>query len=166
MPWQQESGLSGPWFMVFPVLWIAGWITASILYRRQRGKPIFPRIPADAIFKERTASGYSLRNFLMRFGGASNCLLVAVTERELIVTPFFPFNLLFLPELYGLEYRAPNSSVQITRSGGGFAGRWIQLEIARVNDDPLRFALRLRKPDAFIAALKPNSPANRGSRVP
>lgn len=89
------------WFAFLAPLWVAAFIAASVMYRRRAGKPIFPRIPADARFVDRWASA----DF------ASNCLLVAVTDGELIVVPRFPFNLMFLPEIYGMEHRIPLKSI-------------------------------------------------------
>jgi hypothetical protein len=85
------------WFAFLAPAWVAIFIALSIGYRRWSGKPIFPRIPANARFAEHWASG----------GFASNCLLVAVTDAALIVVPRFTFNLMFLPQIYGLEHVIP-----------------------------------------------------------
>ena len=146
---------SGLWFAV-PFLWIGGWITASIFYRRLHDKPIFPRLPVDARFKERWASGRSRKNLLTGLGGASNCLLVAVTDAELIVTPFFPFNLMFLPEIYGLEVCAPRSSIRNVEEKRGLLGTAILISFK--GEDPAPLELRLRKADAFMVALEGGRP--------
>lgn len=94
----------------FPVLfgtaiaWIGLWVGASIIYRKSRGKPLFPRKPQDAAFFESNASGHSNRNRLTKLGGARNCLSVAVTKDAVVIQPRFPFNLMFLPEIYDFEY--------------------------------------------------------------
>ena len=145
---------SGLWFAV-PFLWIGGWIAASIFYRRLNDKPIIPRLPKTARFKERRGSGRSRKNFITSIGGASNCLLVAVTDAELIVTPFFPFNLMFLPEIYGLEFRLARSAIRNVEEKRGLFGTTISISFQ--GDDPAPFDLRLRKPDAFLRALEDTS---------
>jgi len=143
--------LESPAFPVFTCVWLAGWVVASIVFRLQRGKPIIPRLPDNALFKERAASGRSLKNFLTFIGGASSCLMVAVTDDELIVTPFFPFNLMFLPEIYGLEVRVPRSNVHIANPTAGLFGGKVVLSID--GEYPHEFSLRLRNRNAFLAAM-------------
>ncbi len=138
------------WFAA-SFLWLGGWIAASIFYRRINDKPIIPRLPEDALFKERRGSGRSRKNAITSIGGASNCLLVAVTDTELIVTPFFPFNLMFLPELYGLEMRVPRLSIAGVEEKRGLFGTTISIRFT--GDDPAPMDLRLRKGDAFLRAL-------------
>lgn len=145
-----NGAFSGFWFAV-PILWIGAWIAASIFYRRFHDKPVIPRLPKGALFKERGCSGRSRKNIITSIGGASNCLLVAVTDTELIVTPFFPFNLMFLGEIYGLELRAPRSSIRNLEEKRGLFGTTISISFK--GDDPAPFELRLRNVDAFLRAL-------------
>lgn len=103
------------YFFVFyfgALLWLASVVAVSVVFRRQRNKSIFPRLPASARFSQRVASGWSEDTWLRSLGGANNCLMVAVTEKELIVTPFFPFTLMFLPEIWGLELQTPLSQIR------------------------------------------------------
>ena len=74
--------------------WLGAAFVLSAIYRLVRRRPVLFFSVADADFLERGASG----------GNARNCLVVAVSAGRLIVRPFFPFNLLFLPEVYGLEF--------------------------------------------------------------
>lgn len=99
------------WIFAIPFLWIAAVFAASVLFRRSKGKPIFPRMPDDAAFSERGCSGRSLGGVLSRIGGANRCLLVAVRDKQLVVTPQFPFNLMFLPEIYGLDVAVPIAEI-------------------------------------------------------
>jgi len=137
------------WVVFFPFLWIAGWITASIIYRRIHDKPIFPRTPESALFVERAASGVNDSHWLGRIGHANRCLIVAVTGHELVVTPFFPFNLMFLPEIYGLEIRIPVSRIRRVGEWSGILRDFIVVEF----DDGRSFRLVLRNPRAFRKAL-------------
>ena len=84
-------------FFAGPLLWVLLWVVASIVYRRSRGKTIYPTKPKDSMFYEGWASGHSNSNIFTKLGGARNCLLVAVVPDALIVQPRFPFNLMFLP---------------------------------------------------------------------
>ena len=97
-----------PWV---PVLWIGGWIATSIVWRRKRGKPIFPRVPTGALFSRQWISGTSQRDVFTQLGGARGCLMVAVTGDRLIIRPNFPFNLMFLPEAYDLEHDIPRAHI-------------------------------------------------------
>lgn len=145
-----DGDFTGFWAAV-PFVWLGGLIAASIFYRRLHDKPIIPRLPRDALFKERRASGRSRKNIITSLGGASNCLLVAVTDTELIVTPSFPFTLMFLPEFYGFDVRAPRSSIAGVEKRGSLFGTTISISFR--GEDPAPLELRLRNADAFLRAL-------------
>jgi hypothetical protein len=117
----------------FLLLWFVclGWVllvaAASAIFRVRKGRYIFrPPFP-NAVFCETWASGRSHRSLLTRLVGANRCLWVAVTPDELLVGLHFPFSLFFLPESYGLEYRASGSeiaSVELRQSMFGRSGQW------------------------------------------
>src|SRR4051812_44858313 len=88
-----------PWI---PLVGFAGWILASLLYRKIHGKPLVYERLEGTKFRETNASGYSHRSWLTRLGGANRCLVVQVTDRELDIHPRPPLNWFFLPEIYGL----------------------------------------------------------------
>lgn len=137
------------WFLFLPFLWLPLLIAASVVYRRIHDKPIFPRLPADALYRESGASGVNNTHLLGKLGGAGRCLMVAVTRRNLLVTPFFPFNLIFLPEIYGLELRTPISAVRrVSDARWGFRD-CILIEL----DDGRSFKLVLKDAAAFRQAL-------------
>lgn len=96
----------------FGAVWISLCILASIGYRIRSGKPIFVQPDGRAQFAERWTSGHSNRSLLTKLGGARNCLCVTVTDRELRIQPHFPFSLMFLPEIYGLDLRIPRASIR------------------------------------------------------
>src|SRR5688500_18299687 len=99
--WLDPSRSAVPWYFAFA--WLLTVVAVSVLYRLTRGKPLLrPRVP-DALFSQNWCSGRSLRNVVTRLGGASGCLWVTVTRDELLVGSHFPFTLMFLPEIYGLE---------------------------------------------------------------
>jgi hypothetical protein len=143
----------------FPLLfggalgWIALWIGASILYRKLKGKPLFPRKADHAVFYESSVSGCSNRNFFTKLGGARNCLTVAVTDSALIVQPIFPFNLMFLPEIYGLEYSIPRTQIHAVSEKNAFLGKVVTLVFSMPDGNEHSIDLRLREMDKFLKVL-------------
>jgi len=138
-------------FFCFCLIWLVGAIAISIWYRKRTGKVIVPRAPASARFAEAWCSGRSLRNALTRLGGASNCLLVYVDQGDLVVTPKFPFTLMFLPEIYGLEIRAPLKSISSVREDAVLFGRALRIDFLDGKLAPME--LRLRDPEGLQHAL-------------
>ena len=140
------------WFPLFAVGWIALGIAVSIAFRKKRGKQIFPNAPLDALFSERGCSGRSLDTPWARIGGARNCLLVALTPQKLTITPTFPFNLIFLPEIFGLDHSLDVSAIREVADRKGILGR--HLTITYADPKVRRVELRLRHHDAFIYSLR------------
>lgn len=129
------------WFFWFVPAWLALCVLLSVFFRRSRGKPIIPRVPPNAIYSESSASG----------PWASNCLIVAVTADAFVVTPKFPFNLMFGAEIFGLEHNIPRSHISHVESERSWSsnltislrdGRKIRLKVA----DPGTFAAALGSP--------------------
>ena len=131
--------------------WIVTVVGISVAYRLRRGKPIFPGRPVGTTFLARRASGRSLDTPWGRLGGASNCLQVAVMPDVLLVTPTFPFNLMFLPEIYGLEHRIPLRAITGVEQHRGLLGSSVLVSFG--TDKPHRIELRVKKPEALTAAL-------------
>lgn len=86
-------------------------IAASIAYRQATLKPLSAVRPSAPLFMETWVSGRSLTHLLAR-NGISLGLLVAVTRRELIVQPHFPFTLAFLPEYFDLDHVVQRSQMR------------------------------------------------------
>jgi hypothetical protein len=136
------------------IVWILCVIGASIVYRRLRGKPLFPRTPEGALFHESAASGNSNRNVFTKLGGANNCLRVSVLADDLVVVPHFPFNLMFLPEIYGLEHRIRRLDIRSIEEKKTL-GIWKFVEIRFVDETggDQSLNLRLRDQPGFLKAL-------------
>ena len=128
------------WFLWAAIGWVTFVILLSVLVRKGSGKPIVPRVPADAVFAERRASGRM----------ASNCLIVAVTPRTLLITPRFPFNLGFLPEIYGLEHTIARADLREVSCTGSHWGNNVAVTYG---PQGRRLGLRLHDPAGFVAAL-------------
>ncbi|WP_395327299.1 hypothetical protein WBP06_10660 [Novosphingobium sp. BL-8H] len=156
------SNLAGnSWGFVLSFLWIAAVIIGSALFRRSRGKPLFPKAPENAQFAEKGRSGRSLGGLISRVGGARNCLLVFVCDDRLIVTPQFPFNLMFLPEIYRLDVDVPIDTVTSITPIGGLFRKALRIEFGQNGVPPVE--LFVHNEDRFISALGRKT-LNDGSR--
>lgn len=78
--------------------------------------------------------------------------MITVTPKELIVTPRFPFNLMFLPEIYGMEACVPRSRVRIENDSAGLLKRGIIIVVDGA--DSLRMELMPRNKARFLKALE------------
>jgi hypothetical protein len=151
-----------PW--VFPAALVG--ILALMLYRmwhgaqvlKARGRAVRPTLPPDALFGESGASGYSERNLITRFGGASRVLLVWVTKRELVVEAIFPFNVFMYENPYDVEHRVPIDALTSVEAAGRNAVR-ISFDDASRESHILR--LFLKQPDSFVSVLRSlSAPSN------
>lgn len=140
-------------FFLVPILWVFLWIGASIVYRRSRGKEIFPSKPKNFLFYEGWASGHSNRSILTKLGGAQNCLAVAVLPNILVIQPRFPFNLMFLPEIYDLEYEIPRVNILSVKVKRPIFGKSVEIEFRGSDGNIRSVSLYLRKMDKFLAAI-------------
>jgi hypothetical protein len=158
------SALSVP----IPLLWISGWIGASVVFRFSNGKPLWPSAPPNSRFVERWASGNCLDTIWGRVGGARNCLLVTLSDTELYVSPQFPFNLMFLPEIYGLEQHIPYDRIRNCASIERWYGKSVRIEFICSNGSDSAFSLILRKRQEFLSTLENLAPwpSNNRSRGP
>jgi hypothetical protein len=139
---------------ILPWLWIAAGFLVSIIYRRRAGKPIrFFTVP-NALFLERFVSGRCEDSLWRQLGGARKVLVVAVADSRLIVRPVTPFNLMFLPEIYGLEHDVPlRKVVRVRQNDGRFARR--VLVTIRTDDGGLTtMSLDLSDPYRFMSLLR------------
>ena len=121
------------------LLWLALVTFASVMYRKRKGKPIFPKIPLDSIYVEKRAGA----------PWASRCLLVVVTPKLLAITPTFPFTLFFLPEIYRLERAEWLSSIKCVEVRSSL---WPLNTIVKLKDGNA-IKLRLKRPNAFAAVI-------------
>lgn len=138
------------WQFTVAMVWIAFVVVASIVYRIYKAKGI-PKIPPqDILFEERWASGASHKNFLTKMGGARNCLSILLSRTALIIRPQFPFNLMFLPEIYDLEHSISRSKIRNISDG---SGKSVFIDYELDNGSTRRISLALRKKDEFLHAV-------------
>ena len=123
-----------------PPAWIACVVLLSVIVRKRSGKPIVPAVPENAIYADRNASGR----------WASKCLIVAVTSDAFIVMPKFPMNLMFLPEIYGLEYNIPRGEISRVDGRKTWAAN-VQISLR----DGRKFKLKVHNPAAFLSTFDP-----------
>ena len=129
------------WFLWVAIGWVALIILLSVLVRKGAGKPIVPKVPPNAIYADKRASGSM----------ASNSLIVAVTPEALIVSPKFPFNLMFLPKMYRLEHTIPIAAIRDVALNRNRWGNNVNLTYGA---HARELGLKVRDPEAFVAALK------------
>jgi hypothetical protein len=140
-------------FFAIPWLWIGLVVAASVIYRRSKGKAIYPSKPKDSLYYEGWASGHSNSNILTKLGGARNCLSVAVTADSLIIQLRFPFNLMFLPEIYGLEYHISGSSIRSLEKKGRLFWKGVEVQFIDTDGGLKSLSLYLKNTDDFVAAI-------------
>ena len=86
--------------------------------------------------------------------GARNCLVVQVTDEELDIHPHFPFNLLFLPEICGLEYRIPLNRIVATNIVKKFLFKKVELAFTTTEGSSEEVSLSVKRPEDFLSALR------------
>lgn len=130
--------------------WVVLVLIASAFYRASKGKSLLAKAPDQPVFLERWTSGRSMRSALTKLGGAKNCLLVGVTREALIIRPHFPFTLLFLPELYQLDWTIARRAIRRVER---VAGRRLLVEFLSSDGSTGSVELMLRRSDQFREAL-------------
>lgn len=123
-------------------------------YHYWKFRIVFPPLKSvHHLFHEGTASGSSGKNWLTRIGGANNCLRVTVTDSEVWIRTFFPFNL--LARSIDLEHRIPRESIlAVERLSSVRRQRIVLLDFQLPDGGQRRLKLRLKNPQAFLAALR------------
>lgn len=134
----------------FALVWVIGNSAWRFYRHRQRGISFPPLKSVHVRFHEGAASGNSDKNSFSRMGGARRCLRVTVTDDEVWVRPFFPFNLITESDL---EHRIPVSSITFAQLADSKLGRRVLLNFRLPDGDSRRLSLDLREPDHFLAAL-------------
>jgi hypothetical protein len=131
---------------LIPVLWVG----LSVAARAIAGKPIvFFSVPG-AVFQERTASGCEWDVWWRRFGSASNCLVVALTGTRLVIRPFTPFNLMLLPEVWGLEHDVPLRRLIGVQRERHWLQRGVMVRFRDESGSERAMFLKLRREEDFL----------------
>ena len=139
---------------LFALLWVIAWAAFFAWHRFRRG-PIHPPFSdADVRFVERFASGFSNKSLFTRFGGARNALVVTVLRDALFIEPLAIFKWMLPPGFGDLEHYVPKSRILNVRSTSGFLKKAVQIEFQANDGGSRTLELKLRNPEAFLAAIK------------
>lgn len=135
-------------FVLVNVCWIFSIVLFSYLKRKRN--PLFPdQNTAQFVFQERRASGNSDKTSFSKFGGASNCLTVRVTNTELWLST--PDIAAFTSKKVDMDHRiALTDIVEVRSDGKRFV--WVSF---RIGEDEVRtLRLMVKKRMAFIATIE------------
>ena len=111
---------------------------------------VFAQLSPDRIrFHETGASGCSHKTTFTRFGGASRCLQVTVTDDEVWIRTGFPFNV--CASQVDLEHRISRASVLSVQPSN--SGRSLLLDYRDQQGQTRRLSLVLQKADDFLRVL-------------
>ena len=124
-------------------------MVAGALWKSSRGVPLFARVPHGAQFVEKYSSGRFLDSWLSRIGGASRCLMTAVTNEDLLIQVQFPFSILPVPPSLELTQRIPRSSIRSVST----QGQGVIVSYEALSGDTRRLELLPRQKAALLSAL-------------
>lgn len=104
---------------IFFIIWLgaAAYIIRTLYIRGKKALSIFPDINTVKInYRDRTASGYSTKNWTTKFGGARNSLDIIVTDKELWLKSILLFA--GIGQRYDLVHRVSLDKVQVKKEDG------------------------------------------------
>lgn len=134
-------------FFLLHLVCLVAFVAASVVNRRRKGRYLILPTFASASFLETWRSGRSHRNTRTRLGGASNCLWVAVDAGRLRVGPHCPFNLMFLPDFFDLEYDVPATDIRSIETKRQFLGSVTVIRFRNHKGETESFEVQLRNPE-------------------
>lgn len=134
-------------------LWVLFVIIISAIYRAKKANKLPKLLESDLLFSEKGASGFSHKNLLTKFGGARNCLVVQLASRGLLIKPFFPFNLMFLPEIYDLEHFILREHIKFIKPTRSFGSKTVLIEFQSDKGHFKCVELILRNHEEFLKAI-------------
>jgi hypothetical protein len=134
--------------------WVAFLAVLSVIYRTNKGKPVLFWTVPGAEFIVHFASGHRGGSNWGLFWGVNSCLVVAVADGRLIVRPWFPFTLMFFPEMFGVECDVPLEQVVAAEcTGSRFSIRRIVLSYRDELLQEHAMTLVLRDPERLLEHL-------------
>lgn len=155
-PTDLATSTPAAWLSWPPWVWVAlmlSWLVASVVYRRQAGKPMFAAAPPDAGFSERWVSARMGTGLVARLGTARHCMHVQVSQRALRIHPHFPFTLAFMPELYDLDHVIPLPQVLSATILSDGRVKAVEVRYTRPDGSAGTAQLLLRQAEAFTQAV-------------
>ena len=119
------------------------WLLLSIVYRTSRNRPILFFTVPDADFVE-TARLRGLNR---------GQVVVAIRDGRLIIRPFFPFTLFFIPELLSVECDVPIRNVRGATIRNTWVGQRVRLTIENTDGVSFTVVLVLSEGQEFVRLL-------------
>ncbi|MBD3369276.1 hypothetical protein GF402_02815 [Candidatus Fermentibacteria bacterium] len=108
------------------------------------------------LYSESYVAAKSLKNAWTRMASTYGCIRVALTDRHLVVEPQGLGGLLVKMSNLDLEHRIPVGEVTSVEKRRKYFGLTeVQVAFGSSDGSPGRLLLYLRRPDEFIARLKP-----------
>jgi hypothetical protein len=139
------------WLFLFSFVWVSCWF-GWFYYKHKKTGIVFPPVPDTGVhYVEGNASGSSHKTLFTRLGGASRCLRVTVTDTEVWIRPYPPFDI--FAQMFDMEHRIPRASITSVRPGKTLWVRTLILDYQDQAGQMHRVSLVLRNPDAFLRAL-------------
>lgn len=134
---------------IVPVL-ISLALLVRFIRRASKHQRTVPQPPANALFVEKWASGRNLGSWRLKMGGASRCLLVALTEDCLITALQTPFNLFSRSDL---EHEIPVGHVtELTEATSSWSGPLVRVRFRDPNGREQAIELMLTNQRQFLEA--------------
>ena len=128
------------------------WIVLAysfIQWKRKRRGVVLPKSSdPDVVFFERFASGSSDKSWMTARGGASNCLMVIVTQTHLVTILPFPFTA--FGAMSDLEHIIPIGDI----AEAGAKDRLVEVDFCAADGSRRKLSLRLRDTGGFLRALQ------------
>jgi hypothetical protein len=123
-----------------------------LFYKRRKRGSLFPEVATDdIIFTERTASGCSHKSMFTKFGGATNCLKIVITNNELWTTSWLPFSL-FIEKL-DMEHRIRKDRILSIEKQKTLSGTSFIIHFETDNHSEKTIQLYPKNPIAFSRAM-------------
>ncbi len=136
------------------LFWVGLVIVASIIYKVKTGKKLPPIDSKEILYQEDGVSGSSHKSIVTRLGGARHCLLVTATKNEIDIHPSFPFNLMFLPEIYDLKQRIAVKDIKSIQKIEHVMGKpSIKIEYMQNSGEIKSFELYLGNANKFLSSI-------------
>lgn len=122
---------------------------------RRKYKKTFPNPePAQILYRDKRASGYSLKNLLTKIGGARGCLEITVGDGELWIRLSLPFRYLYTGGEFDVAHRVKLDAILKMEKVTQFGMDGMRVEFADETSAIHRIVLFPRKLQDFEEAVR------------
>jgi len=136
---------------IFIIVWllVAAYILSTFYIRGKKALSIFPDINTVKInYRDRTASGYSTKNWTTKIGGARNSLDIVVTDNELWLKSMLLFA--GIGQRYDLVHRVSLDKVLVRKEDGN----QISLEFTNDKSELKRIIVTTKDKVGFLKSIR------------